>query len=72
MTTEHQRFDSTVVNQAWYDTETKELTVQFERGNRYVYHHVTSQMWSAFKSAGSAGAYAYDVLRKLSYKQLPS
>lgn len=70
MSTEHFRFTSTDVSEAFYDNKKQELTVEFMTGRRYVYLGVSPNVWSKFKNAPSAGRYVHEVLHAFQFRQI--
>ena len=48
---------STVIRRFMYAPETRELTIEFVTGRRYVYFSVPADEVQAFRSASSKGSY---------------
>ena len=48
---------STAIRSLFYDPAKRELWVTFVTGRRYVYSDVTSEVFDAFKTASSRGAF---------------
>ena len=54
-----------------YNTETQELTIDFQGGNTYAYSSVPESVWHGLKHAQSAGSYFYRQIRNIfSYRQV--
>lgn len=54
---------------ATYDTEAKELTVEFNNGRSYVYENVDVDTYNALIGAKSAGGYFNSVKKDLKVKK---
>jgi hypothetical protein len=63
-------YNSSTVEQAMYNSETKELTVYFKNG-AYVYHNVSQSDFEAFDQAQSQGQALNEYIKpKYTYTQL--
>jgi KTSC domain-containing protein len=54
---------STAIRSLFYDPARRELSVTFVTGRRYVYAGVPSEVFEAFKTAESRGAFFNHVIR---------
>lgn len=61
---EHHRFNSSRVDDGWYDEERRELEVQFPDGTMFTYKKVPRYVWEDFVSAASPGKFLNEVLTK--------
>lgn len=61
--------NSSMLSNASYDTETKELTITFHNGKSYVYEDVDKLSWELLTSAKSAGAYFNSIKKELKVKR---
>jgi len=62
------QFNSSMLSNASYNTETSELTVTFTNGKVYVYVDVSRDIWDSLISARSAGAYFNSIKKELKVK----
>lgn len=53
---------------ASYDTETKEMTLEFNNGKQYTYEDVDVNIYNGLISAKSAGGYFASVKKELKLK----
>ena len=54
-----------------YDTETKDLVVEFNNGLKYKYDNVPHQVYTKFRLAESQGKFfTTDIAKKYQYKKL--
>lgn len=54
-----------------YDTETKNLIVEFNNGMRYEYNEVPHQIYTRFRMSESQGKFfSTDIAKKYKYKKL--
>jgi hypothetical protein len=54
-----------------YDTETKDLVVEFNNGAKYQYDNVPHQVYTKFRLAESQGKFfTTDIAKKYSYKKV--
>jgi hypothetical protein len=54
-----------------YDTETKELVVEFNNGAKYKYDNVPHQVYTKFRLAESQGKFfTTDIAKQYSYKKV--
>ena len=54
-----------------YDTETKELVVEFNNGTKYKYDNVPHQVYTKFRLAESQGKFfTTDIAKQYSYKKV--
>jgi len=49
--------DSTTIIKSVYDTESKEMVVEFKNGTKYQYNEVPHQTYTKFRMAESQGKY---------------
>lgn len=62
---------SSNIRKTEYDTETKQLVVEFNNGHRYEYEGVPHQTYTAFRKSESQGKYfTTDISKKYKYKKL--
>lgn len=55
---------STRVDRAWYDSDSRKVTVQFPDGIRWAYYGVPLVEWQEFIEAPSAGRFLRKVLER--------
>ena len=54
-----------------YDTETKDLVVEFNNGIKYIYNGVPHQVYTRFRISESQGKFfTTDIAKKYPYKKL--
>lgn len=62
---------SSNIRKTEYDTETKDLVVEFNNGIRYQYDSVPHQLYTAFRKAESQGKhFISEISKKYKYKKL--
>jgi hypothetical protein len=62
---------SSNINSTVYDTETKDLVVEFNNGAKYQYDNVPHQVYTKFRLAESQGKFfTTDIAKKYSYKKV--
>jgi hypothetical protein len=54
---------SSTIARVGYDSATKDLAIDFVNGNRYTYHDVPIETWSALMKAPSPGRYFGEQIR---------
>lgn len=64
----HQFTNSSMLVSATYDTETKELTLEFNGGKTYTYEDVDVNIYNGLIGAKSAGGYFASVKKGLKLK----
>lgn len=64
----HQFEKSTMLASATYDTETKEMTLEFNGGKSYVYEDVDVNTYNGLIGAKSAGGYFASIKKGLKQK----
>ena len=63
--------DSSTITKTTYDTETKDLVVEFKGGMRYQYNEVPHAVYTKFRMAESQGKYfSSDIAKKFKYTKL--
>jgi hypothetical protein len=63
--------ESSNITKTEYDTETKELIIEFKNGLKYEYKDVPHQVYTKFRVAPSQGKFfSSDIAKKYSYKKL--
>ena len=63
--------DSTTIIKSVYDTESKEMVVEFKNGTKYQYNEVPHQTYTKFRMAESQGKYfSSDIAKKFKYTKL--
>jgi hypothetical protein len=62
---------SSNIRKTEYDTETKDLVVEFNNGFRYEYKNVPHNLYTQFRKAESQGKFfTTEISKKFSYKKL--
>jgi hypothetical protein len=62
---------SSNIKSAEYDTETKDLVVEFNSGAKYMYNNVPHQVYTKFRLAESQGKFfTTDIAKQYSYKKV--
>jgi hypothetical protein len=62
---------SSNIKKTEYDTETKDLVVEFNNGFRYEYKNVPHNLYTQFRKAESQGKFfTTEISKKFSYKKL--
>ena len=62
---------SSNIKSSEYDTETKELVVEFNNGAKYKYDNVPHQVYTKFRLAESQGKFfTTDIAKQYSYKKV--
>ena len=62
---------SSNIKKTEYDTETKDLVVEFNNGAKYQYDNVPHQVYTKFRLAESQGKFfTTDIAKKYSYKKV--
>lgn len=54
---------SSLIEAIDYDPDTLKLTVEFKKGEKYVYSGVSEQIWDDFRSAPSVGRFFMDNIK---------
>jgi len=63
--------DSTTIIKSTYDTELKEMVVEFKNGTKYQYQEVPHSTYTQFRMAESQGKYfSSDIAKKFKYAKL--
>jgi KTSC domain-containing protein len=57
-------FNSSNIQQAEYEAESRTLIVTFTNGKRYEYGEVPNTTWKAFKESASAGSFFHSNIRQ--------
>jgi hypothetical protein len=65
-----QLVDSTNVVSIGYDPESRTLEVEYGWGGIYQYRDVPPNIWDAFRSAPSKGAFVYEQLSTYPYERV--
>jgi hypothetical protein len=62
---------SSNIKSSEYDTETKDLVVEFNNGAKYKYNNVPHQVYTKFRLAESQGKFfTTDIAKQYSYKKV--
>ena len=62
---------SSNIKSSEYDTESKELVVEFNNGAKYKYNNVPHQVYTKFRLAESQGKFfTTDIAKQYSYKKV--
>ena len=62
---------SSNIKSSEYDTESKELVVEFNNGAKYKYDNVPNQVYTKFRLAESQGKFfTTDIAKQYSYKKV--
>ena len=62
---------SSNIKKTEYDTETKDLVIEFNNGVKYKYDNVPHQVYTKFRLAESQGKFfTTDIAKKYQYKKL--
>ena len=62
---------SSNIKSSEYDTETKDLVVEFNSGAKYKYNNVPHQVYTKFRLAESQGKFfTTDIAKQYSYKKV--
>ena len=62
---------SSNIKSAEYDTESKDLVVEFNNGAKYQYNNVPHQVYTKFRLAESQGKFfTTDIAKQYSYKKV--
>lgn len=70
MAIETANFASSNLAAGSYDTDTRELTIEFTSGDSYIYSNVPADAWRGLRSAASAGSYFHRQIRdRYAYEQ---
>jgi hypothetical protein len=63
--------DSTTIIKSTYDTESKEMMVEFKNGTKYQYQEVPHSIYTKFRMAESQGKFfSNDIAKKFKYSKL--
>ena len=52
-----------------FDTDTNELTIEFQSGSTYIYNRVPRSVWDGLKTAASPGSYWHRYKNQYSYRK---
>jgi len=61
---------SSNIKKTVYDTDTKEMTVEFNNGSKYIYSEVPHQIYTKFRMSPSQGKFfSTDIAKKYKYQK---
>ena len=63
MTVETADISSSNLSSASYDSETAELTIEFNNGSTYLYSNVPPGIWTGLQASGSQGSYFHNSIK---------
>jgi len=64
ITLEKRKWDSSLLTETEYDSDTQELTIEFNNGQRYLYKNFSIEDYDTFCAAESKGKHFLTEIRK--------